>query len=271
MPETLELGPMAQVLADHPMAPPQPKPEPIPPLAELLAEVEAVRPEDGPDLAPLPEKRDGRAGRKVTAHAPIYAPPLGPGGRRRAYMTRGFSSNWGAKQSAENYLPRMGVPTPKLDRDYRIYQLADGWAWDRILPPTPPDPKETTTMPTDNVTPIRTPSAPMTNDNDGPRASTLAQRREIRDYLDAHYDEDHQRWRGELNDKQAAEDLSMPRVWVTQVREATYGPDENEAMAKEREADGQILKQLSDLEGIISEVQKDLVTLRSRVQARVRL
>lgn len=355
------LGPMAEALAEHPMAP---EPEPIPPLDELLAEIDAPA-EPTPHVGP----NQGRTRiNGVHAHTPALprAPPRLPGRRAVDVMTRGFASSWGADQAARSYLERVGVRTAQRDRDYRMYLLPDGFAWDRLTTtPLPLPPEATVWPPRDGgdrragrvikahtpVFPLATPTgrrspgimtrgfvnptsarnaarrflrdrgiaepkpgldyrtlkfedgwgwdattttttiteektmslndrivtravtmsdaAPMpANDDTGPRASTLAQRREIRDYLDANYDDDNGRWRGDLSDRKVAELLGMPRAWITQVRDSVFGPDINEVQAKEREVDAQTLKQLADLEGIIGEVQKEIGLLRSKLEGR---
>jgi hypothetical protein len=244
-----------------------PPPSPVAIPAELLAEVEPAPAPAPPKPAPPPRLKPRRA------HSPIYAPREGR--KNQPLMTRGFGDVKYAERSAVAFVQRMGVRTPKRGRDFRVFQLADGWGWDAILTTKEPSPMtdDSNIVAIRRTPAIREMSTPMTNTNDdsGPRASTIAQRREIRDYLDANYDEDNARWRGELSDKKAAEDLSMPRAWITQVRETTYGPDVNEADAKAREVDAQTLKQISDLEGMITEIGRELTALRAKVEGRPRL
>lgn len=60
------------------------------------------------------------------------------------------------------------------------------------------------------------------------RQPSLADRRRIRESVEEHYDEDKQRWDGDMTDAGLAHKLDVPRQWVTMVREM-YGPDVNDS------------------------------------------
>jgi hypothetical protein len=219
-----------EALAAHPLAlvPPEPPPEPTPASAAQPA-----------PAAKLP--------RKVFAHTPIIPP--GVGGRGGKFLTRGFTREENAYSSARSYLMRTGVAKPVRDQDFRVFELlGDGWGWDLIAPPaaaaTPPVQEEKPMSEPDPRPELRVVEpAPQA---DGPNRE---QRRIIRRYIEESYDQDAQRWRGDLSDEKVGRHFAIPAAWVTQVREdGDYGPDVNEA-AKD------ITKEIGDLEGL-----RDLLT-----------
>lgn len=67
------------------------------------------------------------------------------------------------------------------------------------------------------------------------RQPSLADRRRIRESVEEHYDEDKQRWDGDMTDAGLAHKLDVPRQWVTMVREM-YGPDVNDSERTMHEA-----------------------------------
>lgn len=90
-------------------------------------------------------------------------------------------------------------------------------------------------------------------------ALTPAMRRRIADEMDAAYDTTHGRYRGNNSDQGVATALSVPRIWVEEVRSLFYGVGKgNEALAgaandlaafetKLGVAESEILKRLDDL------------------------
>jgi hypothetical protein len=155
---------------------------------------------------------------------------------------------------------------------FAVSEREDGWGWDRIE-------REATAMPAPEENVVRTTMRPepvvprpiVQARAEAPRASTLADRKRIREYLEEHYDEDNARWRGDLSDRKAGEALLVPLAWVTRVREEIFGPDDvNEAQAQAAEADTQTLKKLVDLEGLVQEALTEVAKLRAEVEGRHR-
>lgn len=64
---------------------------------------------------------------------------------------------------------------------------------------------------------------------DAPRQPTREDRRRIREALDAHYLTDRQCYAKAHSDASLAASLKLPRAWVTDEREAAYGPEGCEA------------------------------------------
>jgi hypothetical protein len=210
-----------------------------PPPIDLMAE---TPPQPLPSLPPAEGQKTPR---RRKAHTPIYAPVI-PGKKHQPFYTRGFSNRTHALYSALGYFRQAGVESPKPDRDYRLVEAADGWGWERVFKPaaeTPPPNIEENPMPEPDLRVV--PPEP-TSQADGPNRE---QRRIIRRHIEENYDQDAQRWRGDLSDEKVGRHFAIPTAWVTQVREdGDYGPDVNEA-AKD------ITKEIGDLEGL-----RDLLT-----------
>ncbi len=117
----------------------------------------------------------------------------------------------------------------KRGLNYELYEEGKRWFY-RLLPLTT-SPQETPTM----AEPAKiTPET---------RTATREDNRRIRDHLDAHYDEEHQRWRGDGSDQKASDAPEVPRLWVSRLREELYGPDRNEANDENRQAVAKLEKQ----------------------------
>ncbi|UTC28175.1 hypothetical protein GURKE_01440 [Brevundimonas phage vB_BpoS-Gurke] len=88
-----------------------------------------------------------------------------------------------------------------------------------------------------------------------PRSRSSKESRMIRDALDVHYDEDRERYQGDMSDRKLAEQLNVPAAWVSELRELNgYGPDRNAAggeIARELETMRQALKELDEGESRI--------------------
>lgn len=251
----------------------------------LMAEREAKKAErPHPQLRLLsnwPLEKSAPKKKALHAHTPASpAAPPPPGMHYRATMTRGFTEGYNATHAAVNYLSRLGIATPKRDRDFRVFKLADGWGWDRIN--TPEENQEDQPMTLDsNSVELPVAAAPPAVVVEAihaapPPQPTNTERREIRDYLDKHYDEDFSRWRGDLSDQRAAEAMDVPRAWITELRVANgLGPDQNEEQARLAAAEAQALKTLDDLEALVldsmdkaDQAQRGIKALRAQLQAR---
>lgn len=101
-----------------------------------------------------------------------------------------------------------------------------------------------------------------------PPQPTRAQNREIHDFLDKHYDDGAQRWRGDYSDRKAADEKNVPRAWVTKIREEFFGPDRNEAQAIDLQKITDLGQKISDVEMMHAELGKDIAGLKAQ-QARL--
>lgn len=78
------------------------------------------------------------------------------------------------------------------------------------------------------------------------RKPTIPQNRMIQDKLDTYYDVERQKYKGAWNDQLIADQLKMPRIWISTVRSAFYGPEVNDqASVLESELENYI-KQCND-------------------------
>jgi hypothetical protein len=238
----------------------------------LMAKREAAKLKPPPQLrmlANFPPVSKPLAKRRLSAHTPAPLPPRVPGRPLRATMTRGFTVIYNAKTAAEHYLTQMGVASPEEGRDFRLIEQADGWGWDRI-------PQEEQPMTPNNGNGAAPPAAAATLLDEiiediardigvvhaePPSQATREQRQEVREFIERNYDEDAQRWRGDLSDRKAGEQLDKPRIWITEGREmGGYGPDRNEVQAQAAEAEARLSKRVADLEGSV----RDLVAMVAR-------
>lgn len=102
---------------------------------------------------------------------------------------------------------------------------------------------------------------------DGIRTPTRDDNRRIREALDTHYDEDAQHYIGAMRDAKLAAKLDVPAAWVSDIREAFYGPDRSqhdgaqEALRAELEARiGTIRAEADGILGRIAEEVKAVET-----------
>ena len=99
------------------------------------------------------------------------------------------------------------------------------------------------------------PAAPVFRDP--PRSSTRADIRRIIDELDACYDLDRQRYTGTNTDASVAARLDVPRAWVTEERERSFGPAENEeALRHNAEIDAMLAEIKTALEAVDAATEK---------------
>jgi hypothetical protein len=193
----------------------------------LIAEATVLEAE----AAALEPPTRSRRGRPNTAHTPIY-PPRHEGRQNSPINTRGFTSDRSANRAAQRYLSLSGMDSPTEGLDYSVSEhLGDGWGWDRIEHGARLMPEDTVVAFQPELAveapPVVQPEPEPPPDPETERISTLAERKRIRGYLAKHYDEDNERWRGDLSDQRASEDLAMPPAWVMRVLEETFGPDVN--------------------------------------------
>lgn len=130
-------------------------------------------------------------------------------------------------------------------------------------------PAPTVKVKNEPVLPIETPKvrelyeAPST-----PRSRSAKEARAIRDALDIHYDEERERYKGDMSDRKLAAQLNMPAAWVAELRDLNgYGPDRNESggeIARELETMRQALKELGEEESrIFTESTKERETIEA--------
>lgn len=82
------------------------------------------------------------------------------------------------------------------------------------------------------------------------RPATVAQKREIADIIEQQYDVDNERYRADWSDDKVARKLDFPRIWVSTVREFTYGRYDRNEMAEIRG------KEFTRLEELINKHEK---------------
>jgi hypothetical protein len=99
-----------------------------------------------------------------------------------------------------------------------------------------------------------------------PRVATREDRRKINDALDVAYDIDRERYVGDGTDAKLAAQLNVPRAWVSEERERTFGPEANEADAKKREAAGTVLSELKALTDRCMELAQSCEDMSARVR-----
>lgn len=81
-----------------------------------------------------------------------------------------------------------------------------------------------------------------------PREPTVLNRRTIMDALEAHYDVPAQRYRAAFTDAALAEQLKMPRAWISDLRDLMCGPEANEAAAQRQDEIATLIVKAQDLE-----------------------
>lgn len=91
------------------------------------------------------------------------------------------------------------------------------------------------------------------------RAPSADQRQRIRALLDANFDDAKGRYLEGFSDQKIADDLSVPRVFVEQIREAAYGPIR---VSPDAEKLGQEIKAALDK---LANMEKELAALRQSV------
>lgn len=100
------------------------------------------------------------------------------------------------------------------------------------------------------------------------RAPSADQRQRIRALLDANFDDAKGRYLDGFSDQKIAEDLSVPRVFVEQIREAAYGPIRVSPDAEKLERDIKAaLEKMAGLEKELSVVRQSVSGFDARLKA----
>lgn len=100
------------------------------------------------------------------------------------------------------------------------------------------------------------------------RSPSAEQRQRIRALLDANFDDAKGRYLDGFNDQKIADDLSVPRIFVEQIREAAYGPVRIGADAEKLERDIKAaLEKLAGMEKEISAVRQTVTGFDARLKA----
>jgi len=97
---------------------------------------------------------------------------------------------------------------------------------------------------------------------DPPRKPTREDRRRISEALDLHYDIDGARYRKAATDDSLAKHLTVPRAWVTEIRDLMYGPEGNEQ-------DELTAKAIIDLEASLKRLADDFMERYAKIEADV--
>ena len=128
-----------------------------------------------------------------------------------------LSTRYNAMRSAR---ARLGDLKAQEGVHFRTFpEPGDTWGFEILTP----EPKEPTVAEPLETAPLR--PAP-------PRQPTRDDNRRIRDAMEQHYDEGAGYYRDSFTDEALAANLSLPRAWVTRIREDFYGAEVNEASLK---------------------------------------
>lgn len=98
------------------------------------------------------------------------------------------------------------------------------------------------------------------------RTATREDRRKINDALDIAYDTDRERYTGDMTDAKLAAQLAVPRAWVSEERDRTFGPEANEADAKKREQAAGVLDELGTLKAQFMNLAEKCEDMEGRVR-----
>jgi hypothetical protein len=110
---------------------------------------------------------------------------------------------------------------------------------------------------------------------DPPRQPTIVDRRRIMNALDVGYDAEAGRYHGEARDASIAEELDLPRAWVTELRSTLYGESERneadaarEALAKARDSEIDRLQgELNAAMELLARIDGELRQLKQKAAA----
>lgn len=191
---------------------------------------------------------------------PAAPAPDSTGNQPMATLTKnwGYLSSFDAKKAAFGHFDRQGRTSgaPVEGRDYWLIQDARNlWGYSLTDPnpkPEPvPEPVTIVEVPKDSIlaelvketAPVSDASTQAVRDLEESRLPpisevrqpTVADNRRVRVAVEDHYDEDRQMYRGNWSDRMLAEELKVPRAWVTRAREM-YGPDVNNDAEIRRQA-----------------------------------
>lgn len=97
---------------------------------------------------------------------------------------------------------------------------------------------------------------------------TPAQKAAVRNLLDKHFDDAAGRYLEGYTDERIAKDLNIPWAFVTQLREAAYGPlkSDPEVDALRKEA-ASLASKLAHLQADAAALEKALITVNTRLNA----
>lgn len=102
----------------------------------------------------------------------------------------------------------------------------------------------------------------------GELEATPAQKRRIREMLDGQFDEERGCWLDGFSDQSVAEKLDLPRLLVTQVREAAYGPIRSDPEVEAMRSDMAALKREAEqVGGAVAAAMSALDKLRLGIEA----
>lgn len=175
-----------------------PAPSPEPPIVNtVMAE----------KLAPLAEAMKGRGARRV-------------GLLRGQTLGTGYTKRHNSQRAART---RLRDPEAKEGIHYRIVNEPGGTFGFELIT-QPQEGLMAEAIPTERLPGVQ--PAPAAQP---PRNPTPPENRRVLDAMDAHYDADRQMYRGSFTDEAVAQQLKVPRAWVTKVRADFYGPETNEA------------------------------------------
>lgn len=151
----------------------------------------------------------------------------------------GYLSSFDAKKAVFGHFDRIGRTSgaPVQNVDYWLTQDARNlWGYtltdpnpnpEPVAPEIAPEPpKEAATVSDASTQAVRDLEESRANPPAEVRQPTLQDNRRIRSEIEDKYDESKQMYVGNWTDKLLAEELKVPRAWVTRVREM-YGPDQN--------------------------------------------
>lgn len=191
------------------------------------------------DLWPIPKD-----------HWPSRVPNHGvTKGRWITVPTIGFSQRTNAARSAVQWFKNRGVDDAREGEHFVLRMLGrDNWSWGPpgLVKPTRKHARHPVAKPESKPPMPVTPPAPPAPQLVSPpghvsvtvptgRPATRQQRQQIRDLLDQHYNTDDERYHGDWSDKKVAEQLDMPRAWVSDLRLDLYGShDRNEANEQQK-------------------------------------
>ena len=129
-------------------------------------------------------------------------------------------------------------------------------------------PKEVIPMPKPAVKPAAPVAAPVIKTlAELPRLPTREDNRRIRQALDEHYDDGGPYYFDDLSDVALADKLNVPRAWVSDLREQSYGPDTNVAAIRKVATAVDLEKRLTVAIDDAVNRAADLEALRAEVRA----
>lgn len=121
--------------------------------------------------------------------------------------------------------------------------------------------KKETALPVDprpnGATPL--PGPPLAAQPEQPRQPSRADNLRISDELDAAYDRDAGRYKGDCSDEKVAKKLAVPRLWVSTIRKGFFGDEDRNEAAEDDKAISAAMDLLAEADGKAKAAQ-DLAT-----------